>query len=523
MNYDAVKLELYKNIYASIAEEMGVALCRTAFSPNIKERRDFSCALFDAVGNMIAQAAHIPVHLGSMPLSVLSAIQAVDVEDGDVVIQNDPFFGGTHLPDITLVAPVFIEDKPVFFVANRAHHADVGGMSPGSMPLSTEITQEGIRIPPVKLMKRGKPNQELFELILANVRTPVERRGDLEAQLVANQLGKRRLVEHTQKYGLAECLEYAQALLDYAEKMMRNVINRIPNGVYEFCDVMDDDGIDDKPIKIAVKLIVNDEDVIIDFSDSAPQVKGSINAVHAITLSAIFYVFISIGGRDIPANSGCMKPISIIAPEGNIVNAQFPAAVAGGNVETSQRIVDVLLGALSKALPENIPAASSGSMNNLAIGGYDALRNRYFAYYETIAGGMGARPTADGLNCVHTHMTNTMNTPIEAIEYAYPIQVREYKIRRGSGGNGRYKGGDGVVREMKLLCDAEATILSDRRKFAPYGIQGGTPGESGKNVLIQRDGIEKNLPSKTNVKLNAGDIIRIETPGGGGYGERAKG
>lgn len=518
MYYDAVKLELFKNIYASIAEEMGVALCRTAFSPNIKERRDFSCAIFDATGNMIAQAAHIPVHLGSMPLSVLSAIRAVDFEDGDVVILNDPFSGGTHLPDITLVEPVFIEDNPVFFVANRAHHADVGGMSPGSMPLSTGITQEGIRIPPVKLMKRGKPNQELFGLILANVRTPAERLGDLEAQLAANQIGKRRLVESVQKYGREEFLEYAQALLDYAEKMMRSVIKRVPAGVYEFCDFMDDDGIDDEPVRIAVKITVNDEDVIIDFRDSAPQVKGSVNAVYAITLSAVFYVFKCIGGRDIPANSGCMKPITLIAPEGSVVNATFPAAVAGGNVETSQRIVDVLLGALSKALPEHIPAASSGSMNNLTIGGYDAFRQRYFAYYETIAGGMGARPTADGLNGVHTHMTNTMNTPIEAIEHAYPMQVTTYKIRRGSGGSGKYTGGDGVVREMKLLCDAEATILSDRRKFAPYGIQGGAPGKSGRNMLIQSGGNEKNLPSKANVKLNTGDIIRIETPGGGGYG-----
>jgi len=519
MNYDAVKLELYKNIYASIAEEMGVALCRTAFSPNIKERRDFSCAIFDVTGNMIAQAAHIPVHLGSMPLSVLSAIQAVDIEDGDVVILNDPFCGGTHLPDITLVEAVFIENKLVFFIANRAHHADVGGMSPGSMPLSTEITQEGIRIPPVKLMKRGKPNQELFELILANVRTPTERRGDLEAQLAANQIGKRRLIESIQKYWLEGALEYAQALLDYAEKMMRNVIKRIPNGRYEFCDVMDDDGIDDEPVKINVKVTVNDENVVIDFSDSAPQVKGSINAVYAITLSAVFYVFKCVGGRDIPANSGCMKPIKLIAPEGKIVNATFPAAVAGGNVETSQRIVDILLGALSKALPEQIPAASSGSMNNLAIGGYDAFRKRYFAYYETIAGGMGARPTADGLNSVHTHMTNTMNTPIEAIEHAYPIQVTTYKIRQGSGGRGKYKGGNGIVREMKLLCDAEATILSDRRKFKPYGIRGGTPGDSGRNILRQGDRNETNLPSKANVTLKAGDVIRIETPGGGGYGE----
>lgn len=370
MKYDAVKLELYRNLYASVAEEMGVALCRTAFSPNIKERRDFSCAVFDSSGNMIAQAAHIPVHLGSMPLSVLSAIQSVDIEDGDAVMLNDPFHGGTHLPDITLVSPIFIEgrDRP-YFVANRAHHSDVGGISPGSMSLSTEITQEGIRIPPVKIMKKGVLDQEMLDLILANVRTPAERRGDLEAQIAANEIGKRRLTEITQKYGIEECLQYANALLDYVEQMMRASIEHIPDGTYEFHDFMDDDGINDEPAKIAVKVAVSGDSVTVDFADSAPQVQGSINAVYAITLSTVFYVFKCIGGQDIPPNSGCMRPINVVAKEGSIVNAKFPAAVAGGNVETSQRIVDVLLGALSKGLPDEIPAASCGSMNNIAIDG----------------------------------------------------------------------------------------------------------------------------------------------------------
>lgn len=524
MKYDAVKLELYKNLYASVADEMGVVLCRTAFSPNIKERRDFSCAVFDSSGNMIAQAAHIPVHLGSMPLSVLSAIKSVDIEDGDAIILNDPFRGGTHLPDITLVSPVFIEgkNKPVYFIANRAHHADVGGISPGSMSLSTEITQEGIRIPPVRIVKKGVLNQELFELILANVRTPIERRGDLEAQIAANEIGKRRLIEITQKYGLEECLQYAQALLDYAEQMMRASIKHIRDGTYEFHDFMDDDGIDNKPVKIAVKVIINDDSVIVDFTDSAPQVQGSINAVYAITLSAVFYVFKCIGGQDIPSNSGCMRSITLITKKGSIVNAIFPAAIAGGNVETSQRIVDVLLGALSEALPDRIPAASCGSMNNIAIGGYDSIRSRSFAYYETIAGGMGARPTADGINGVHTHMTNTMNTPIEAIEHTYPIQLNQYTIRHGSGGSGKWRGGDGIIREMTMLCNAEVTILSDRRKYAPYGMNGGLPGKKGRNILIQHGEVESELPSKARIYLNAGDRIRIETPGGGGYGAKGK-
>ncbi len=521
MKYDAVKLELYKNLYASAAEEMGVVLCRTAFSPNIKERRDFSCAVFDSSGNMIAQAAHIPVHLGSMPSSVLSAIQSVDMEDEDAVILNDPFRGGTHLPDITLVSPVFMEGKgePVYFVANRAHHADVGGVSPGSMPLSTEISQEGVRIPPVKILKKGVLNQELLDLILANVRTPVERRGDLEAQIAANETGKRRLIEITSKYGLEECVQYAVGLLDYAEQMTRASIRRIPDGTYEFHDFMDDDGISDDPVKIGVSITVKGDSVMVDFTHSAPQVRGSINAVYAITLSAVFYVFKCIGGQDTPSNSGCMRPITLVAKEGTIVNAMFPAAVAGGNVETSQRIVDVLLGALSKALPHEVPAASCGSMNNVAVGGYDTIRNRSFAYYETIAGGMGARPAADGISGVHTHMTNTMNTPIEAIEHTYPIQLNRYSIRRGSGGSGKWRGGDGIVREMTMLSDAEVTILSDRRKHAPYGIDGGSAGKSGRNTLIHPYGTEIELPSKVRVHLNAGDQMRIETPGGGGYGE----
>ena len=524
INYDAGKLELYKNLYASIAEEMGVVLCRTAFSPNIKERRDFSCAVFDSSGNMIAQAAHIPVHLGSMPLSVLAAVQSVDIQEGDAIILNDPFRGGTHLPDITLVSPVFIEDTGrSYFVANRAHHADVGGISPGSMSLSTEITQEGVRIPPVKIMKKGVLDQELLELILANVRTPRERRGDLEAQIAANEIGKRRLTEIVQKYGIDECLQYAAALLDYSEQMMRMAIKRIPDGTYEFHDFMDDDGISDRRIKIGVELIVEDDVVTVDFTNSDPQVQGSINAVYAITLSAVFYVFKCVGGQDVPPNSGCMRPIELVTRKGSIVDAEFPAAVAGGNVETSQRIVDVMLGALSKALPDEIPAASCGSMNNVAIGGYDPIRDRNFAYYETIAGGMGARPAKHGISGIHTHMTNTMNTPIEAIEHTYPIQVRQYRLRRGSGGGGKWRGGDGVIREMVALCDAEMTILSDRRKMGPYGLNGGLSGKTGRNILIPQGGAEVDLPSKARVHLNSGDGIRIETPGGGGFGAEEEG
>ncbi|MFB3041032.1 MAG: hydantoinase B/oxoprolinase family protein [Candidatus Poribacteria bacterium] len=518
MNFDPIRLELYKNMLASVAEEMGVTLCRAAFSPNIKERRDFSCAVFDAEGGMVAQAAHIPVHLGSMPLSVLSAIEHSNMSPGDMVILNDPFRGGTHLPDITLVAPVFVEStSPAFFIANRAHHSDVGGMTPGSMPLSRSVIQEGIRIPPVKLIQGGELNTDLWDLILANVRTPVERRGDIEAQIAANQIGERGLIEITQKYGMAEVQEYMTHLQAYSRRMMCGMLREIPDGRYQFSDFLDNDGISDKPIEISVQITIKGDEAVVDFTGTSGQVQGSVNAIYGITLSAVFYVFRCLAGYDIPSNSGCLAPIRVIAPEGTIVNARFPAAVAGGNVETSQRIVDVLLGSLAKACPGRIPAASSGTMNNVTIGGYDPFRKRDFAYYETIGGGMGARPDRDGIDAIHTHMTNTMNTPIEAIETTYPMQVEQYAIRQNTGGKGKFCGGNGIVRSIRLLSEAQVTILSERRKLTPYGLNGGQPGKVGRNVLIRKD--EKiELPGKTTFTARNGDIVQIETPGGGGYG-----
>ncbi len=521
MKFDPIKLELYKNILTSVAEEMGVTLQRTAFSPNIKERLDFSCAVFDANGGMVAQAAHIPVHLGSMPLSVLAAIENTQMAQGDVVVLNDPFRGGTHLPDITLVTPVFSDNstgEPDFYVANRAHHADVGGMTPGSMPLATSVIQEGIRIPPVKLLQADEINDDVLQLILANVRTPIERQGDIEAQLAANRIGERRLQEITQKYSIEEINSYMQELCAYASRMVRAFLRNIPDGKYEFSDYMDNDGITDTPIKICVAIEIKGDTAIVDFTGTSEQVRGSVNAIYAITVSAVFYTFRCIAGEDVPSNAGCLEPIQIIAPKGTVINANFPAAVAGGNVETSQRIVDVLFGALAKACPGQIPAASSGSMSNITIGGYDSERDRDFTYYETIAGGMGARPTCDGIHAIHTHMTNTMNTPIEAIETSYPMQVEQYAIRRGTGGEGKFKGGDGIVRSLRLLTDAEVTILSERRVFSPYGLQGGGNGTSGSNVLI-RDGKEQPISAKATLAIQEGDIIEIRTPGGGGYGE----
>lgn len=519
--HDPIRLEVFKHLFASVAEEMGVVLRRTGYSPNIKERRDFSCALFDAEGRMIAQAAHIPVHLGAMPISVREAVQAMDFSPGDVVILNDPFHGGTHLPDITLITPIFIgegTDLQLFgFAANRAHHSDVGGMAPGSMPLSQELYQEGVIIPPLKLAEAGHLNQGLMGLLLANVRTPQERAGDLRAQMAANHKGVERVGELVAKYGQDEVEHYMSGLLSYAERMTRRLIQDLPDGTYTFRDRMDDDGVDPEPAEIAVAITIQGDEAIVDFTGTSPQRKGSINAVYAITLSATYYVFRSLIGLDIPSNSGCLEPIKLIAPEGSLVNARPPAAVAGGNVETSQRITDVLLGALAQACPDRVPAASQGTMNNLTAGGWDPERQRPYAYYETIGGGMGARPNKDGADAIHTHMTNTLNTPVEALEYAYPFQVQCYEIRRGSGGAGQFRGGDGIRRDIKLLHDAQVTILSERRKFAPYGLVGGEPGKPGRNVLI-RNGEERDLPGKISLPVEAGDVVSIRTPGGGGYG-----
>jgi N-methylhydantoinase B len=492
---------------------------RTAFSPNIKERRDFSCALFDRSGEMLAQAAHIPVHLGSMPLAVAAALERADLAPGDMLLLNDPYRGGTHLPDITLVTPVYLDDdRPTFFLANRAHHADVGGMSAGSMPLSTEIFQEGLRIPPVKIVRGGEIDPELLALLLANVRTPVEREGDLSAQIAANRTGERRLREIVGQYGLADVEHYGAALLDYGEQLMAAVISGIPDGNYNFEDVLDDDGAGTEAIPIRCKITVRGGRATVDFTESAPQVAGCLNAVRAITLSAVFYVFRLLAPEEIPNNAGCLRPIEVLTRPGTVVDCTFPAAVAGGNVETSQRLVDVLLGALAHALPERIPAASAGTMNNLTIGGTDPRSGELFTYYETIAGGAGGGPAGDGASGVQTHMTNTLNTPVEALEHSYPLRVRHYELREGSGGVGRQRGGDGVIREIELLGAARLTLISERRVSAPYGLQGGGAGQQGRNQLI-RDGAVTELPAKVTVEARAGDRLRIETPGGGGWGK----
>jgi N-methylhydantoinase B len=514
---NAIELEIFKGLLSAIPEEMGITLRRSSFSANIKERLDFSCALFDSQSRMIAQAAHIPVHLGAMPLSVQACIEELEFEPGDVAILNDPFRGGTHLPDITLVSPIFLDGHLLGFAANRAHHADIGGITPGSMPISTDVHQEGILIPPSKLVLSGEINDELWMRIMGVVRTPEERAGDLRAQLAANGIGVQRTLELMQRYGPQVVHEAVAELLDYSERLTRELLAELPAGTYRFSDQMDDDGVTSDPAVIKVAITIEGGKAQVDFAGTSEQRQGSINAVYAIALSAVYYAFRCLLSSDVPSNSGSMKPIEVLAPEGSLVNASSPAAVAGGNVETSQRIVDVLLGALSQVFPDQIPAASQGTMNNLTIGGWDPERERPFAYYETIAGGAGATPRRPGAHAIHTHMTNTLNTPVEAIEYAYPLRVIRYGVRSASGGEGRIAGGEGIIREIELLSDAEVTILSDRRRFAPYGLEGGHDGQAGNNLLLRGDEREE-LPGKVSRKLRAGDRIRIETPGGGGHG-----
>jgi N-methylhydantoinase B/oxoprolinase/acetone carboxylase alpha subunit len=515
MKRSPVELELFRNLFVSIAEEMGAVLRKTSYSANIKERRDYSCAIYDAAGGTVAMGDHMPVHLGAMPLSVRHALDAFTLRPGDVAILNDPFRGGTHLPDITAISGVFLgrEKRASFYVASRAHHADVGGMSPGSMPMAREIYQEGIRIPPILLARGGRIDRDLLRMIVANVRTPEEREGDLRAQLMANARGDRRLREITAKYGAATVRRNMRDLQDYSERMMRAAIRQLPPGVFRFTDYLDNDGVSSEPVRIEVAISIRGESVEVDFTGSSPQVAGSVNANYAIAVSATAYVFRCLLAEDVPYTAGLLRPIRVIAPEGTVVNARPPAAMAAGNVETSQRITDALLGAMAQAAPGRIPAASSGTMNNLTLGGYDSRAKKNFAYYETIAGGMGASPAGPGESAVHTHMTNSWNTPIEALENQYPLRVRRYEIRRGSGGKGRNAGGDGVIREIEFLTPCEVTILSDRRERGPYGLCGGGSGKPGRNTLDGRA-----VPAKANFQARAGEALRIETPGGGSWG-----
>jgi N-methylhydantoinase B len=517
---DALSLQVFANLFSSVAEEMGATLQRASYSPNIKMRRDFSCAIFDAEGQMLAQAAHMPVHLGAMPMAMEAVRSRYELAPGDVVILNDPYEGGTHLPDVSLVSASYESGRPVGYVMSRAHHADIGGMSPGSMPLSTEIYQEGIIIPPLLLMKAGEVNEALLELILRNVRTPEERRGDFAAQLSAQRIGEAGLGSLVERYGLESVTAHGSALQSYSETMMRRVIESVPAGGYRFTDFLDDDGQGSGPVRIDVAVMreADSTDLEIDFTGSDQQQAGSINAVRAVTVSACLYVMRCLHTEDVPVNAGSLAPLKIVTPPASVVAAAPPAAVAGGNVETSQRIVDVIFGALAQALPDRVPAASQGTMNNLAFGGFDSKRKRPFAYYETMGGGQGARPGSSGMSAVHDHMSNTLNTPVEALESELPIRVRSYSLREGTGGDGQFKGGNGLRRDVLFLEPATVTILSERRQRRPYGLSGGAAGAVGENWLSQSKGDEK-LDGKVTREVVPGDRLSVRTPGGGGLGE----
>ncbi len=525
---DPVRLEVYRHLFSALAEEMGAALKGAAYSPNIKERRDYSCALFDAGARVVAMGDHMPVHLGAMPMSVEAAIREVgELYPGDVVILNDPFRGGTHLPDITMVMPVHVPERaaavePLAYLAVRAHHADVGGMAAGSMPLAREIFQEGLRIPPIRLVRAGQRDDDIFRLLLANVRTPEEREGDLSAQLGCLAVGRRRLLELVARASVEEVRAAMSAIVAYGERMLQQAIAGMPAGVYAAEDVLEDDGFGHGPLRIAAQLRIERSGITVDFAGSAPQTEGGINAVASITVSAVRYVVRCIAeavlGQSLPAGGGAMAQVRVLMPERSIVNAGPPASVAAGNVETSQRITDVLFAAFAQALPGMVPADSQGTMNNVTLGGIDPRTQRPFAYYETMGGGMGASPLGDGLAGVHVHMSNTLNTPIEALEHAYPVRITHYSLRRDTGGAGRHRGGDGIRRDIELLTDMDVSVLSERRSVAPHGIHGGGAGARGENVLIA-NGTEHTLPSKVTFRAQAGDTLSMRSPGGGGCGD----
>ncbi len=505
-----IRIEIARHFFASVAEEMGASLMRAAFSPNIKERRDYSCAVFDAQGQMVAQAAHIPVHLGSTPMSVRAALDAFTFVPGLEVVLNDPYAGGTHLPDVTLVSGVFDELGELrFLVANRAHHADVGGISPGSMPLSKHIDEEGIRFGPTRL------DDDFVDRFCAASRTPDERRGDLAAQRAANRRGAIRLAEALAANKHVGMLD---ALIDYSERMMRAVISRMPKGRYDFADALDSDGQGTFDIPLRVSVTVEDDHMVVDFMDAVDQVQGPVNVPAAVTASAVYFAVRCLAPSEMPSNAGYMRCIDIRTRSGSFLDAIWPAPVAIGNVETSQRVADVMFGALALACPDKVSAASQGTMNNILIGGQDPRHGKPFAYYETIGGGMGAGPDHDGASGVHSHMTNTLNTPIEALEHAYPFRINRYAIRRSSGGAGTYRGGDGVVRAYEFDHEVTVTLMTERRASRPYGLDGGEAGKAGRNLLI-REGITTELPDKITMETRPGDVIQIHTPGGGGFGQ----
>ncbi len=509
---DGIALSVFSSRIEAVCDEMGAVLKRVAFSPNIKDRLDFSCAVFDIQGELCAQAAHIPVHLGSMAYAMRDIVSGIDWQDGDMVMLNDPYLGGTHLPDVTVIAPVFIDGELTGFLANRAHHADIGAESPGSMPVSRDLHEEGQVIPPTRIVSHHDIQGHILEELVASMRNPVESIGDFSAQISANRRGMLRLQELVSKMGRQEYIQSLLVLNDYAERLARDALAELPRGQYCFEDMMDDDGQGHQDILIRACLSINHEGVVVDFTGTDHQVAGNINCPLSVAAAAVFYVFRCLMPEQTPACAGSFRPITLIAPQACLVNASRPAAVAAGNVETSTRIVDVIMGALAKAAPDKIPAASHGSMNNLAMGSVASQGHAAWDYYETIGGGMGGNRLSEGLSGVQTHMTNTLNTPVEVLEMLYPLRVNRYGIRRGSGGDGQHRGGDGLIREYEFLYPTQVTLLTERRRHAPWAVGDADSGQCGENELNG-----EKLPGKVSLQLKAGDRLTIKTPGGGGY------
>lgn len=505
LRLDPVTLSVLSSGLSGIAEEMGALLVQASYSSNIKERRDCSAALFDAGGRMVAQAEHIPVHLGAMPEAV-EAIIDKNPAPGDVFVINDPYSGGTHLPDVTLVSPMTLGERIVGYAVTRAHHSDVGGMSPGSMPSgSRDIWQEGLIIPPVKLVSSGRFVDDVFDLLLANTRTREIRRGDLLAQVASNKLAQQRLRELVERKGADVVLDAFTDVVVYAERLTRSALKELPDGTFSARSEVEGDGSTDEDIAISATVSITGDEMTIDFDGTAAAVGGNINCPLAVTRSACYFALRTLLPPDVPANAGAYAPVTIKAPANSLVNATSPSAVVAGNVETSQRIADTVLGALSAAA--DIPAEGQGTMNNLVIGG------REWTYYETIGGGQGAGPTGPGPSGVHVGMSNTLNTPIEALELEYPMRIERYELIYGSGGAGKHRGGDGIVRSVRVLEPASMSLLTDRRRHGPLGRNGGGPGRPGRNLLNGEE-----LPPKVTTRLEEGDVVTIEAPGGGGWG-----
>ncbi len=510
MAINTIQLSLFTHKINALCEEMGAQLRHAAFSPNIRDRLDYSCAMFDRHGQMCAQAAHIPVHLGSMAYAMEQIVNKFEWRSGDIVIFNDPYMGGTHLPDVTLVMPVFSNNECIGFVANRAHHADIGSDEPGSMPLSSSLEQEGIVISPQYLGRNSQIDKDLYLNLFAEVQQNNHTYADLSSQLGANLHGAFRLQALVDELGVTQYHDLRKQMFDYARTMAISQLKHIPNGKYSAFDFMDDDGLGNADIIIKVNVTVNNGIIQVDFSGTEQQVQGNINCPKAVTAAAVFYVFRCLMSDDVPSCKATFDSISIETIPGSLLDANYPAAVAAGNVETSSRIVDVLFAALAQACPNKIPAASQGTMNNIAMGMHG---KNAWSYYETIGGGAGATASSDGLNAVQTHMTNTQNTPIEVLEMNYPLRVSRYEVRQASGGHGRQNGGCGIIREFEFLQEARVTILSERRTHAPYGLDGGEPGKAGRNFLN-----DKCIDGKVSLSVKAGDRVRLETPGGGAFG-----